>query len=324
MRSLVRTIAPRLHQQISDFLFLRTLREYRTRLGWRLGPRYAKYLERCRSAHPNLEPLGPTLAKIAEQYIEHGHVSFHNEKLEKAAETIFARLKLLENKDGQIWINKHGDHQGAHRPYNGNVWLDFPETETIVSALDPVFKGIYGAYYKIFYTTIEKCVGVEQAPTGSQIWHGDGGPGTCINVAVYLHPTDSGSGCLQTLDWNASFQIYAKERSEFDSFLAEYCVKHDLNVESLDNIARREIRASYYGQAIDAMFSKRITCTTGPTGSTVLFQNNNLHRGGYPALGQERYALFMHIYPSETPAPIDKYLQEGAVKTTGYPIDPAF
>lgn len=310
---------------ISHHLNMRALNKHVSKLGWRDAPRYTKYLKHCQKAFVGELPNAEKYKDNIEEFGKLGATAVWNEDLEFVANEMYARITQLEAEKADIWNHPSGTLYSAHKMYSGDLWLDFPELENVFrGAIGDILTNVFKANFKIYYTSMAKSVGVSDEPAGSQQWHNDAGPGTCIIIAMYLHPTDETSGCLQTLPWEHSLDIYRQERAADKTLQAEYCAKNNIRIEDLDKMTIRSLRHEFYDDIIQTKYKDEIRMPFGKAGSTVLFRNNALHRGGQPDIGKERYALLMHCYPSDTPPPFDRYRKTGLKKTSGYPRDPAF
>lgn len=315
----------KLKRPISQALNMRALGKYKSKLGWRDAPRYEKYLEACRTAFSGTLPNAEKYKDGAAEFNKLGTTAVWDENLETVANEMFARVTTWEAEGRDIWNIPQDALYGAHQTYNGDVWKDFPELERAYrGVIGDMLMNIFKSDFKIYYTSLAKSVGIQDEPVGSQQWHNDAGPGSCIIVAMYLHPTDKTSGCLQTLPWEYSLEIYHGERAYDDVAQAKYCAEQKMQIKDLDKLTIRSLRHVYYDSEIQSKYKDKVRMPFGKAGSAVLFYNNILHRGGHPDLGNERYALLMHCYPADKPTPYDQYRQTGLKKPAGYPLDPAF
>lgn len=315
-----------LKKKISHFLNMRALQNHRSKLGWRDAPRYTKYLKICQASFKGQLPDSDKYKENAEEFNRNGTTAIWDDNLETVANNMYARVTQWEEEGRELWTKpEEGKLYGTHQNYLGDVWKDFPELEQAYrESIGKLLVNVYKSNYKIFYTSMVKSVGVTTEPSGSQQWHNDAGPGSCIIVAMYLHPTDETNGCLQTLPWEESLEIYHKEQASDDVIQAQYAKEHNIDVKDLDKLTIRTLRHKYYDDTIQSKYKDKVRMPFGKAGSAVLFLNNILHRGGHPDIGKERYALIMHCYPAEEPTPFDLYRQIGRKKQSGFPKDPAF
>lgn len=156
--------------------------------------------------------------------------------------------------------------------------------------LDGFLRAAFQCDYTAFYTKSYR-VEWSRERSGSQLYHADGGPGTCIIVMCYDSNVTANNGPLQVVNWRRSREIFATEpRTGARSLL---CAHYEASVRPWD-------RSTYVGRP----------------GTMIAFMNNTLHRGGYPAPGHLRDATVTHYYPSLRGEKIAK------AKTDAYPRDP--
>lgn len=302
----------------TNFMQMRTLHRHGSRVGWRIAPKYTRYLEKCRACFSETLPPAGDLSKTVADFRRDGIASFWTPETAAIATAMYDRIRAREATGERLWadVSPYGNCN-----YEGNAYVDFPQLEELFrGALGTFLLNYFGTYFKIFYGTLFKSVRTGDLPTGSQLWHSDGGPGTCVNVAFYLHDVlDDGAGALHALPWSQSVEIYEREFDSINRMAKERGIK--LRKASRD--VRRDIMTSFYKDAIDARYRAHVRAPKGRAGLVVPFLNNLLHFGGYPAQDRERIALIVHCYPSDRPADFERYRRDGFQKTTPYPIDPA-
>lgn len=314
-----------LKRRISGFLNRRALYKHHSKLGWRDAPRYTAYLKKCQRVFDKNLLEVEAYARSADEFNQTASVAIWDENLEAVANQMFSRISQWEDEGRKLWLIPEGRLHGSHQSYTGDLWGDFPELEQAYrGTFGKLLMHIYKSNYKIFYVSLAKSVGVSSVPSGSQEWHSDGGPGSCVIIAMYLHPTDQTSGCLQTLGWEQSLEIFRNERSVDQVLQERFAAENNMHVKDIDKLTRRTLRHEYYEKIISSKYQNKVSMPYGKAGTSVLFRNNTLHRGGHPELGKERYALLMHCYPAEVPTPFDLYRQDGLKKNGGYPKNPAF
>jgi hypothetical protein len=203
------------------------------------------------------------------------HSSFWSDRTAAIADAISAKLKTAEA-TRSIWKG-NGD---GYDTYQGDAWRDFPEFEELFTGeLGDLLDGYFGSGFKIFRNAIYR---TEHTPerTGSQLWHSDGGPGTCLNVMFYLHDVTPAHGALETLPWRRSMQVFRKEL--WQTATGKLDVK---SARKRDNIC------CLYADEIAKNHLAEIAQPVGKRGLIVPFINNTIHRGGYPAAGLTRTAI---------------------------------
>jgi hypothetical protein len=293
------------------------MRRYRSRVGWRSAGKYERYLNRCRATFDGALPTDPIARAAAEEFQKDGVASLWTPETEALARSIDSKLADRELRGEQVWL-KTPTGPGWH--YAGDLYRDFPEIEQLFKgALGQMLTLYFRAWFKVFHGVMYKTVNKADGPVGSQNWHSDSGPGTCVNVMYYLHDTDDESGTLEALPWPCSLAIYAEEtRTIRDRLKAEY------GTDKVGKADRIKEMVKIYDTQIGARFAEHVKHPVGKAGLLVPFLNNTLHRGGFPAPGRERRAIVFHFYPSAAPTPFDKYRAEGIGKRAPYPKDPHF
>lgn len=303
---------------ISDWLWTRTIQRHRSRMSWRMAPRYTQYWNTCRSAYNREAPPAGELSRPLVEFHRDGMTSFWTPETERIAMAMFARIRAREENGDEIWDADHSDL--GNRNYNGALWADFPELERLFrGTLGTFLEHAFGSHFKIFFCLLFRSEHRPEGPAGSALWHSDAGPGTCINVMFYLHETTAADGTLRALPWDQSKKIFRRERRA----TREQIKRFDRDTVTSDPLARREILCRYYEQAIDRNFSSAVRDSYGRAGTVVPFLNNTLHRGGCPSLGSKRYAIVCHCYPSMKSTDFALYARKGIAKTASYPNDPS-
>jgi hypothetical protein len=301
---------------ISDRLFFESIKRHRSRLGYLAAPSYTHYLNNCRKRAPVKDAPKPEIIAAAKDFRHDGIAGFSTIESETLAQSLHERLAAKLSKESrQTWISTEGFP--GYLNYSGDLYGDFPEIEMLLRGdLGDFLNAVFETHFKILYGTLYRNIGVTTPRVGSQRWHSDSGPGTCINVMLYLEPTRDYSGALEALPWRDSLEIFRNERSVLRH-------RHDRGFAISDGANTREMICNFYDEIITDKFASRIRCPTGPAGLIVPFLNNTLHRGGYPALGEYRTAIVFHCYPSDRPIDFSALAQRGLSKTVPYPSDPA-
>ena len=295
---------------ISDFLERRSMRRYRSRVGWQIAPRYARYLERCRREAAMTAPADAETRAVIQAFRREGVTSFWTADTAATATAVAERIAARESAGEEVWqpLNDY-----AARNYAGDAWIDFPEFEDLFRGnLGGFLSGYFGTSFKILYGTMYRSEHVQDDRTGSQMWHSDSGPGICVNVMFYVHDTTPAEGPLEALPWDTSLTLYEEE-------------KRLLRAGALDKLGatKRDRISAFYAKRIDERFRSEIRQPHGRAGLVVPFLNNTLHRGGHPAAGLTRTAIVFHCYPSHRPTDFARYRRQGVTKTVPYPADPA-
>lgn len=295
---------------VSDWLWLRALRKHRSRMGYRDAPRYTQYLEKARRSYRPNGGGDPLAAEQAANFRDKGWAAFSTPETERIARSIYDAMKAEEAKDLDVW-----ERNGRYKL--GEIWNRFPVLEELFrGTVGDFLRDAYAAHYKIFYGVAYKSWRQRDYPIGSELWHADGGPGTCINLMFCLSGVTERNGAMECLNWDDSYEVFRRERAPVRDRLAK--------ASELDREARRSIVADFYRETVATDFTDRVVQPTGGPGIVYAFSNNVLHKGGFPEPGEERYVCVFHIYPSHESTPFERYRVKGIAKSAAYPLDPAF
>ena len=293
----------------SDWLALRSIQQHRSRVGRHDAPKYTAYLEKARAAYSGRLPPAGELARSLDAFGHDGVTSFVTATTADVAKSVAGRLAVLE-RSGQAW---EPESEFGNQNYRGDVYRDFPEIEQLFAGPLGVFlENHFECHFKVFFGTLYRSTSAAGRRLGSQLWHSDSGPGTCVNVMFYPFETDAQSGTLEVLPWPFSLALYRKERAALRRRLGAGAVGKN-----------RDALCAWYGEQIEAHYAAEVRHPFGSAGMVVPFLNNTLHRGGYPAPGRTRVAMVFHCYPSHVPASFERYRQRGIAKKAPFPADPA-
>ena len=303
------TALARFKRAVSSRLELQAVRRHRSRLGRHEAPRYSDYLESCRAEFPGARTIAPEIADRAREFDGKGFTSLWTPENQTLAEAILGTIRREEERGVGIW-NDEGR-------YRDEIYTTFPEIERLFrGALGSFLTAVYRAHFKIFFGVLYKSERTANAPTGSQLWHTDGGPGTCINVMFYLGDVSKEDGAMECLPWDASLEIYQKELRSGE-------VQRRLRSAAATGENERDVKCGLYLDEISRSYRDRVEQPRGKAGLLVPFRNNILHKGGYPEAGRVRYVCVFHLYPSVIATPFERYRKLGIAKVASYPKDPA-
>jgi len=304
----------RIKYAITSKLEYRSILRHRSKLGRHLAPRYTAYLQRCRNTFAGDPAITPDFQRVVYEFDQKGFTSFWTAENQKLADAILARIQEEERRGLDIW---NEDHR-----YREDIYQRFPEIEQLFQGpLGAFLTATYRAHFKIFYGVLFKSERLLDAPTGSQLWHADGGPGTCIIVMFYISDVAKEDGAMECLPWGTSLKIYKRELRQNVVAKTLYQLTSEGRVLSREEL--RKIKCDFYSEEIERSSMDRIEQPTGQKGLLVPFSNNILHKGGYPEPGRTRYACVFHCYPSDKPTMFDRYRIQGVMKRAPYPLDPA-
>jgi hypothetical protein len=299
------TLIDRMKYPITDYLWLRTLRRHKSRLGRHAAPAFTEYLERCRRYSPATDAVDPAIKAAADTFNAQGVTHIQTETSRNLATSLLKKIAAEEQR-GPIW-----DADGRYA--KGDIFKKFGEIEEILRGdVGALVRSIYGAEFKIFFGILYRSIRDHNEPKGSQLWHADGGPGTCINLMYCLSPVSAENGSMECLPWPESVEVFAGERAALRAAGA------------LEGSASREARAAYYRDAIAHSFADRIVQPKSGPGLIYAFCNNCVHKGGFVEPENERYVIVFHIYPSMEPTPFERYRADGFNKVVANPAYPDF
>jgi hypothetical protein len=286
-------------------LELQAVKKHRSRLGRHVAPRYSEYLEACRAEFRGAPAATAELADRAREFEDKGFTALWTAENQMLADAIREKIQREEARGIAIW-----DDDGRYRD---EIYTSFPEIERLFQGtLGRFLTAVYRAHFKIFFGVLYKSERIAAAPAGSQLWHTDGGPGTCINVMFYLKDVSPEDGAMECLPWDASLAIYRKE-------LCSGEVQRRIR----SGEGERHAKCSFYLDEISRSYRARVEQPRGRAGLLVPFRNNILHKGGYPESGRIRYVCVFHVYPSAAVTPFARYRSVGIAKVASYPKDPA-
>ncbi|MDZ4816278.1 MAG: hypothetical protein SGI71_08435 [Verrucomicrobiota bacterium] len=295
-----------------DHLELRSIAQHHSRLGRYLAPAYTEFLEKTRERVAVPPVNNPGLQKAAAEFEEKGFAVYWDEKVETLATEIINIIQAEEQKGDQVWDQDFR--------YTSEIYRKFPQVEQLFThALGPLLETIFQTHYKIFSGTIFKSEHLKDDPEGSQLWHSDGGPGTCVNTLIYLKDTRKEHGAMECLPWKYSYEIF---KGEFPVIRARLAKAVERNPD-LTRMEQRAIKCGFFEEKIKQEYADKVVQPVGRAGTILAFRNNILHRGGFPLNGHSRYACSFHSYPSDKPANLAKYKELGISKKGPYPKDPA-
>jgi hypothetical protein len=279
-------------------------------MGYRDAPRYTNYWRQAQKKCRGIALKTSVGKQNAEHFQNYGWAAFTTDETELAAREILAVLKSEEISGMETWMPNG-------RYMLGDVWQKFPQVEQLFRGVVGDFLiGAFGSNYKIFYGMAYRSIRQRDTPTGSQLWHADGGPGTCINLMFCLTPSKRNNGTMELISWPNSLEIFRRERAIIRERIARS--GNTLGERS------RTIRAEFYAEQIDNLYGGCIQQPLSGPGMIYAFSNNLIHKGGFPDVGEERYVLLFHVYPSVRPTPFDLYSERGVPKTAPLPQDPGF
>ena len=195
-----------LRARLSDGLFKYTASRHKSRLFFPEARKFTKYLKHCQSVAPVREKPEAPFAQAAADFEAKGFAAFSTAETTALAKSMLAKIKAEEAAGLDVWNS--GDVYSL-----GDAFSKFEELQKLFhQGLGKFLNGVFGTQYAIHAAALYRSVRKIDQPEGSQIWHADGGPGTCINVMFCLTPTSAENGAMKCLPWDYSLQVFEKER----------------------------------------------------------------------------------------------------------------
>jgi hypothetical protein len=298
------------------------LSQHRSNLSLKDSSRYSRYLKDAQSAY-GWQPESAESARLAEQFRKDAVVTFWDPEIGKLAESVLAKLKEKEAAGEDIWDLESTLYTG------GDGYVQFPEFEQMFKGMvGQVIRGILRCEFKLHHFRLRKSVRLRDNARGSELWHPDTGPGTCINMVIGLSELSKANGATQVLPWGPSQEIIRTGLPVLRKRLREAEAKG-----ITDRGALREVKCQYYQERIDAEYADQVVQAIAPSGGVLMWNTNALHKGGYPEEGEERIIMLCHAYPSHKATDWERYRKEGCSKfawpnqygkgTQPFPTDPA-
>jgi hypothetical protein len=305
------SVLQELRQCVGDYLELRAIKTHRSRLGRHDAGRYSDYLRECQAKFAGPLRAASEVGVAVEEFGRKNVASFWTPENGELARGLYAELQRQEG-TGDVWNER--------RQYRGDVYRAFPQTEALFrGSVGDFLRSVFRSHFKLYFGTLYKSERAAKEPSGSELWHADGGPGTCVILMVYLKDVVREDGALECLPWEQSVAVYRGERATFRRRLREQTA----GGRRLDGEQMRKIRCDYFAEMIDRHYRRYVEQPVGQAGLVVAFGNNVLHKGGYPAPGRRRCVALFHCYPSDKPTPFERYRVTGIPKVESYPKDPA-
>ena len=290
---------------------LQLMRRYKSKM---TTPVYHDYLRRSQSAAGNLAIEWPEAEPHAARFQRDGFTSFWTPELETIARSVYEEVRREEESGRVVW-----DELGRYPAF----YTRFPQLHALFAGpLGDFVKAVNRSHFKIYYGVLFKSEHQPGGPIGSQLWHWDGGPGTCMNVMFYLRDVEPKDGAMECLPWKYTYRILRKDRLTREVDRRIDAVTRGGRELTADE--RRTIRCEWFREQIEAEYQQHVQQPFGRAGLVLPFRNNLLHRGGYPQEpGRTRYVCVFHVYPSHKPAPLERYAAQGLEKRGSHPADPA-
>jgi hypothetical protein len=284
----------RLRTDLSDWLANRSIRRDHSRYGWRTAPPYTVYHRRCRAAFAQ---RGGHLGKFSQQsefYAVNQFVSAITPESTRLLTALRERVATELTAGRDVF---------TPNPFEGEGWRRFPEIEYLFQGdLGSLIRAAFRSEFKILHGFFGR---KEGGAATRKLWHSDSGPGTCINVFVYLSDGQPDFGPTIILPWPESQEIFVTERA----WLRQHIAAHP----ALTNDKRGRMAAlgEFYENEIARRFPDKVTAPSGATGLMVLFNNSTLHAADTPKPGRERIVAHFRVFPALDPIDFARLARHG-------------
>jgi hypothetical protein len=297
-------IVKKIRSLISDYLWLHALAKHKSRMGYAEAPKYTKQHEKAKKKYTEKIEIDKNINFCVKEFQKKSYSQYISNENKLLANSVMRKI-TNEEKINDIWDKNN-------RYKISDIFQSYKEIQKLfVGDLDKILREIFNSHYMIFYGVMYKSVYSGLYPSGSQLWHSDGGPGTCINVMFCLNETDERNGSMEFIPWNLSKNLFKKERKLFN--------KSGLSNNAEDKIKYRELICNFYRQEINDNYKENVARLSGPPGNIILFSNNLIHRGGFPEIDHKRYVCIFHVYPSVQRITPSYYIENGVTKKKPYP-----
>jgi hypothetical protein len=295
-----------IRDHIGNALWKRSIKRDLSRFGWREAPAYTCYHRRCQSEFSSQGKGFGAFKELSEYFAANQFVFANTTASTKLLTTMADRVKaeLTAGRD-----------PFAPGPFSGEGWNRYPELEELFRGdLGDLLRAAFRSEFKIASGWLGyKKGGVE----ARKMWHADSGPGTRLNVFVYLSEGQLENAPTSLLPWQESADIFFDER--------RWLRQHFANDPAAANIKRRrmEALADYYESEIARRCPDKVTVPHGPAGLMVVFNNNILHAATTPKTGHDRMVAIFAVYPALSAPDFSRLARVGLPGKAGNPLPDA-
>lgn len=245
----------------------------------------------------------------AKSYNKLGYITFSNEEIKKNCSSILNKL----NQSSNIWDDSNAFQGSPTEKFRSNFFNIF------ANGVDEFIKDTFKSDYFIFYHILFKSNRLlrEKKPVDSQLWHADGGPGTCMNLMICHTPINHTNGAMKIIPWNKSIYLLTEL-----FFKYKQVTRREKNNNQFLNLKRnslREIKCKILEDLIERNSLNYFQPNYSSPGAIYAFKNNCVHAGGYTDFGMERIVSLFHIYPSTKQTSLEEKFSDSHLKYSGFP-----
>ena len=304
-----------LKDYLVDFYFNFFAKLYYTKMPVSIARKFHNYHKKCIEDYKSDFLIKNDIQDASRGFLNNGYTQYNSKKTKEIADKIYKKIKKIEELDSQIWEKSSNNTQR----FTDDPYLKFPEIESLLKGdLGGLVSAILGCNFDLFALTLMKSEQAEGSRYGSQLWHVDGNPGSCVNIIFYLHKIDKKFDPTSVLSFNKTLEITKNRRVLYRQFINN--ISHKT---VLDKDSKAEVRRKYSNFYNNIIKTNNLSWQpTGDSGLIIAFRNNTLHRGGYPEAGNQRYAIAFNFYPSKESPNYKSYREKGIKKESSYPQIP--
>ena len=301
-----------LRREINYVRYINQLENYRSSAYGNSWKKHHEYHRRCQESFVG-SPRSNELRPYIDSYLKNGFFTYFDSETEQLSQQVYNKLEVEGFVDAKI-----KDEQCQYKSGMSHHMLDYPkESYTAFPELEKIFRGktgdiirgIFGCNFKINFGRIHKSENaISDYPDGSQLWHSDGGPSTCMILFFHFSPVNENYGGTEILPWDISKQIYKASYRE----VYEHQRSHTYKDRKEARYAKSTILKKYV--ELECLNDVVQLCHDKP-GLIGAMHNNNFHKGGFTKPGFKRLIFMAHVYPTHTETPYNVYKEIGTPKS---------
>lgn len=297
---------------VLDEFWLWMMRRHGTPMRSLLIIKFTRYWRLCQKRFTRPEGFTKEIRACADKFSIDRVSAYRSEETARLAQGILQSVQAEETRNEDVW---HGKLFVSNKP----IFAQFPEIEELLRGdIGDCIKEIFGSEYKIHNCRLFKIWRRRDEPQGSEIWHTDSHPGTCLKIMIHLNDVTPASGATELLPWPATVEVIHRTNKLWRK------VAGRRNAPPREEKRRRRAaKSELFSKDIYRSYHDLVEQPCSGHGCAVFFSTNILHKGGFPQPGHLRYTVLATVYPSDVPPPFERYREVGTAKTNNYPRDPA-
>ena len=254
-----------------------------------------------------INELNDSYKSESNDFNKNGYSVFNNKLITKNCSNILDEINEIKNP----WdINNNFCYAPPSKIFKKQLINIFK------NGVDDFIKLSFKSDYYIFYHKLYKSERLKQSqiPEGSELWHADGGPGSCMNLMICHTDIDENNGAMKIIPWQKSKLLLSKLFFDYKKlFLSKFKNKEK------DKLFLRELKCSILKNYIDDNAIDYFQPRSLNPGTIFAFRNNCVHAGGYTKFGYKRIVSVMHIYPTPKITSLEEKFSKSHLKIAGYP-----